>query len=1183
MSNHEECGPSETEAQHLRRRIEELTRSRREMEQILRDQMAFQSVLAAIRGVADESETRIWDTFLSTVVAAYGFRMAWYGRYECQQVRPACWAGHTDRYLDGLVLIIAEPDSPDARCAMSQALLTGRPFGYADLSRDEGCRRWRQYAMQRGYRSNLALPLRVGGKLEGGVMVYASIENAFPQSREEHLLLLVAEAGRLLHDYRRRRAAEEALRESERRFRETADLLPTAISEIDMQFRFTYVNKVGLEMFGYTREDVDRGVHIGDVIHPDDLHRAADAATRVLMGQDIGPREYRALRKDGSWFTVLLQSAPMVKGECVVGLRTSATDITDRKRAEKALAESEEKYRLLVESAGEVISTVSEEGEFLFMNSTAAERLGGRPEDFIGRRMADLFPPDVARRQLDSIRQVIRGGQAAIVDSWTSVQGRPCWYRTSIQPLREAEGPSRSALVIARDITEMKEAEQALRASEATARALLDISSERAILLDPDGSILALNQTAVRAFNVKPADVVGRCVFDFIRPKELAERRRRIHAEVVRTGRAIQFEDERQGRLLTNSIRPVLDDEGNVTRLAVYSRDVTEERRAQDALQRQLELFSTLIDTIPNPIFYKDVEGRYLGCNQAFESMTGRPRREMIGKTVFDLAEGGLARVYQAHDRSLLRKPGAQTYESSVRFADGTDHSVIFSKATFNDHAGELAGIVGVILDISDRKEYERRLQESKERLQYIIDNTRDIISLIDLEGRFTLVNPAAEAVLGYSREELIGMNVLETIAPEHRDLARRRLTVRRAGHEVEQPIHMDVLHKKGGRVSLELTTSGVYRDGTLVAVQSIARDVTERRRAEQALRESEAFIREVLGAMREAGVLVLDRGGVITFACTPADSRQVYGIEDDGLLGQAIDRFLSPAVARDILHSIHTVFETGRTTTREHRVTLPSGTFWLEFSLCPLLEAGGGVRAVAAYIRDITKRKNAEEAIREMHRKLLATRDEEGRRLARELHDSIGQGMIALRLAMQSALARAGDCLDEDACRQLSSAADRCNDLIQEVRHICHGLYPPTLESLGLTAALRQLERDVESSAAVTFECDEDAEENRAPLETEIALFRIAQEAVANAMRHSGAASLDIRLERGEGYIAVAIEDDGEGFDATRPNGRGIGLRTMAERAESIGAELTVESDEAGTRVCVRAPLESPERGGEQ
>ena len=171
-------------------------------------------------------------------------------------------------------------------------------------------------------------------------------------------------------------------------------------------------------------------------------------------------------------------------------------------------------------------------------------------------------------------------------------------------------------------------------------------------------------------------------------------------------------------RVIQVQLVPELDASGKVRGGFGVILDVTELKRAEGMLKEQFHFVTQLLEAIPNPVFYKDAQGRYLGCNRAFETYIGRPRNELIGMSVFDLSPRDLAERYHAADRALFDKPGTQVYEASVLHADGTRHEVVFNKATFNWTGGELGGLVCVILDVTALKRAEVQLQELNQNLE---------------------------------------------------------------------------------------------------------------------------------------------------------------------------------------------------------------------------------------------------------------------------------------------------------------------------------------------------------------------------------------------------------------------------------------------------------------------------------
>ena len=240
------------------------------------------------------------------------------------------------------------------------------------------------------------------------------------------------------------------------------------------------------------------------------------------------------------------------------------------------------------------------------------------------------------------------------------------------------------------------------------------------------------------------------------------------------------------------------------------------------------------------------------------------------------------------------------------------------------------------------------------------------------------------------------------------------------------------------------------------------------------------------------------------------------------------------------------------------------------------IVTGGGGepVCSMASFV-DVTERKRGERAVRVVHHKLLTAREEERRRLARELHDSIGQGLVALRMTMQAAL---GGLAESERAADMEQTLTRCDALVREVRDICRGLYPATLESMGLELALQQLASDFRTEGEVTVAWDRRRKGHRLPAPVEIALFRIAQEAVSNAVRHGRADKVEVALDWRKSIAEMVIADDGSGFDVDGARGKGLGLTTMQERAEAVGGELEITSEPGRTHVTVHVPTEPVE-----
>jgi PAS domain S-box-containing protein len=318
----------------------------------------------------------------------------------------------------------------------------------------------------------------------------------------------------------------------------------------------------------------------------------------------------------------------------------------------------------------------------------------------------------------------------------------------------------------------------------------------------------------------------------------------------------------------------------------------------------------------------------------------------------------------------------------------------------------------------------------------------------------------------------------------------------------------------------------------------------------------------------------ILQEGRVVYInqACADLAARSV-----EELIGIGVDewaRLVHPDDVGWVRDRVSGLIESQETSPARftYRIVLPSGEVrWVDRQSRTIHYLGKPAYILS--MLDVTQVHEAERALQELQQRLISAGEQERRRLARELHDSIGQSLCALRLNLRSALSEQA----EGRGASVARLDAMCEELIGEVRSLSHGLYPPALESLGLVSALRRLMRDGEAKVRCVLHFDDGLDRRRFAPEVEIALFRIAQESFSNAMRHSDASVLEIHLGARGGNVFVNILDDGKGFDVESLSG-GIGLSTMRERAKAIGGNVWISSRPG--RTCVEAIVPALETG---
>ena len=251
-------------------------------------------------------------------------------------------------------------------------------------------------------------------------------------------------------------------------------------------------------------------------------------------------------------------------------------------------------------------------------------------------------------------------------------------------------------------------------------------------------------------------------------------------------------------------------------------------QRRTDRMDEQLNFQQTLLNTIPSPIFYKDIDGVYLGCNSAFEAYIGRSKADIVGKTVYDVAPRELADVYRSADLALFDTPGIQQYDALVRYADGSPHDIIFTKATFSDSQGKVAGMVGVMLDITERKATEAAILESEAKFRSYVQDAPLAVFVVDREGRILDFNRSSVDLLGYEAFELARMNIAKIHPDEDREIVLQDFaTLLDKGHvEIERRVK-----RADGQIRWVALTATMISDQFSLGY---CQDITDRKRAEE-------------------------------------------------------------------------------------------------------------------------------------------------------------------------------------------------------------------------------------------------------------------------------------------------------------------------------------------------------------
>jgi PAS domain S-box-containing protein len=424
---------------------------------------------------------------------------------------------------------------------------------------------------------------------------------------------------------------------------------------------------------------------------------------------------------------------------------------------------------------------------------------------------------------------------------------------------------TRWVLITVEDVTERKAAEEALRDSAIRYRVVADNTYDWEYWQSPEGRFLYVSPSCRRISGVPAEDFMAfpeiwdRMIHPEDRPAWDAHRCRAVDQRV---GEETEFRIRRpdgEVRWIGHVCRPVYDDNGGFLGTRGGNRDITERKLVEQELQRQHQFLQVVIDAMPAPVVFKGVDGAYLGCNRAYLEFLGRSKPEIVGKTVDDLFPLDQAAVFQERALQALRSPGTSHYETRMRHADGTDHDIIAFLAAFNDDRGRISGLVGVLLDVSDRKRAEQALSESESRYRAMFEEAAEGILIRDMNYRYLDANPRLLAMLGYTLEEFRALTVAALFHPDETDLLPTLADERLAAGETLS-LERRFRRKDGSCFPVQLSMRQV--DAANGIVQTMVSDITERKQEEAELRGRLARLDRA--ARQQAAVAALARSAHI-------------------------------------------------------------------------------------------------------------------------------------------------------------------------------------------------------------------------------------------------------------------------------------------------------------------------------
>jgi PAS domain S-box-containing protein len=481
------------------------------------------------------------------------------------------------------------------------------------------------------------------------------------------------------------------------------------------------------------------------------------------------------------------------------------------------LTQSEERFRSLFETAVNVILYLSPDGRIVEFNPEAERLYGWKRENMVGKNCLDLFVHNNDRNTFTAnIKKVLAGTSTGSFENW--VMGTDdkhhflTWY---INRIHIPKCPSAGIICVGLDTTERKQSEDALRDKEQKLRLILDQTFQFIGLLETNGTLIEVNKTTFTSAGINESDFKGKPLWEAPWWTNSPKLQQRLQTAIKRAadGKVDQFETEHitpDSTLvyIDYKIKPVFNEQRNIIYLVVEGYDITKRKQVEEALAEKDRFLETLIDEIPISIFYKNTKGKYTGCNKHYADLLGLRKDEIIGKSVYEVHKKELADVYFEADTKLFKNPGVQVYESQIDHSNGTRLDILINKATFSNKDGHISGIIGVVVDISERKKAEREKDELESQLR----QAQKMESIGTLAGGIAHdFNNILGAIMGFaelaqldaSRGTVLEANLNEVVKAANRakELINQILTFSRQSEQKLKPLQLSMVIKEASKL----------------------------------------------------------------------------------------------------------------------------------------------------------------------------------------------------------------------------------------------------------------------------------------------------------------------------------------------------------------------------------------------
>lgn len=1038
-----------------------------------------------------------------------------------------------------------------------------------------------------------ALPFRMEELMEGKTVIQVR-----KMKRKDGTAVPVEISARLLpngkmlgmvRDLTERINAEQKLQREKDLSDKIINSLPGLFYLADTTPKLLRWNKAFEKFSGYSVEDLGKMKPI-TLFDPEDRPMVVQSLQKTYQ-EGFADVEARLLTKSGQKFPFFFTGVS-IEYEGKPAMLGTGINIAERKKAEEEIKKSNERYGGLLNNLDAGVVVHAPDTSIINSNPKASELLGLGEDQMKGKKAMDpnwkfldennvplsigKYPVNQILISKQPIKNLIAGVNRPSTNDvvWLIVNGFPVFNNT---------GEIAEIVISFIDITGLKKAEQEKEKIHRENEALINSTSDLLWSVSDDYKLISANSAFLKGL-VDNGGYLIKTRDNILPPEYFSEEflqywkgfyNRGLSGETVldevftpqaQTSDLLWFEIK---------IDPIRID-NKITGVACSMRNITGRKKAEEEIIKSNERFELIGQATQDGLWEWNLETEQVWGNEIHQ--------QLYGLTLADPVPD-----YDKWKQRIHPEDREQTIKSFEEALASTRDSY-FSEYRFNkenagwinvygrtyierNKEGKPVRLIGSMIDNTARKKAEEAIKLSEEKYRTLVEQASDAIFIADSEGRFVTVNTSACRLSQHSEEELLRMSVYDFAITEDLQKNSFHFEMLKQGKTV---VTERVMKRKDHSTLLIEVNAKLLTDGRLLA---FVRDISDRKKAEQALKESENHLRTILQTEPECIKLLTINGELEDM--NPAGLAMLEADNIEQVKGKTILNIINKPYRKAFQNLTENVFK-GKSGTLEFEITGLKGTArWLSTNAVPMKDAEGKILSLLAVTRDVTDRKKAEEEIkktteelRQLTAHLQKIREEERKRIGREIHDELGQQLTAIKMdvAWIDKKTPPGTTVLKDKLKNIITLLDGSN---KSIRRILSELRPGILDDYGLLEALEWINRQFTNNTGIPVEFTTVETGIKLPDEVSTCIFRIYQEAFTNITRYAGAKKVVTSLNINDNTIEVIITDDGIGFDPSLIRHRkSFGILGMKERILSLEGNFELDTSPGkGTKITIRVP----------